>query len=343
MANPPSNGNKKETNAAVKAKTPYKKRYAKSKAKPKSNNDKLWKSDWAKAIRAPTLAESQKELSPWDKPYPPLNNSSLGNFLTYSALSRYTLTTDTTQTKVFVFQPSSRGLFTTGEWKADGTYTSGSSGAGPTKRFFSDTDQPTNIRILRSGLRICNISSNDSTQGLVRVYQGSSAIDYQFQSASSDNITSTFANELVAIVDKNPKSKEYSAHQMQTQQEFVIAPCNFSSYNSYGKHPTYTDSTAQYQLDLKAPLDDMPMNVLILTFPPTTVAQSYSISMMSQLALRYPANQILSEISKPAVTGNENRTKKHHENVAKIGALSREAVLTGGFYPSGVWDGGGPI
>lgn len=303
----------REAKKGKKGKMPYKKRAAPKAAVQKKNNGKL------------TLTQAQKEMSPFGKDYPPLNPHSLGNFTTFNSLSRHTLSTSTTDTKVFVFMPSVRGIYQAAEWNGTTGEETAPATMSPTYRF-SANDTPTAMRPLRAGIRIRNTTSNQDVGGVIRVLQTSSPIEWLFQSPSITWLTPAMVGELVASCRSNPKSVEYSSHSLcYGTNEFVIAPATSASYNSYGDAFKHQVSAASFQEQLNSMLNDMSMNTLIIVFEPTSVINTYSITMCHQMALRYPANSVLNELAKSHKKPSDART---HEQIHEILQNGGSVALT---------------
>ena len=307
---------KLEREAKKGAKAPmsgYKKKALKPAPKKNAGNAKM------------SLTAAQKEMSPFGKDYPPLNPNSLGNFTTFTTMSRHTLSTSTTNTKVFVFMPSIRGIYQAAEWDGVTGVESAPGTMSPTYRF-ATADTPTSMRPLRSGLRIRNTTSNQDVGGIVRVLQQSSPIEWDFVSGSSTSLTSAMVGELTSACETNPKSVEYSAHSLCFgTNEFVIAPATSSAYNSYGNQFTASTGAANFQAELNSMINDMPMNILIITFEPTSVVNTYSITMCDQLALRYPTNTVLNEMAKPHRKPTDARSSERIHEILQNGGT---VVLT---------------
>ena len=195
----------------------------------------------------------------------------------------------------------------------------------PTYRF-ATADTPTSMRPLRSGLRIRNTTSNQDVGGIVRVLQQSSPIEWDFVSGSSTSLTPAMVGELTSACETNPKSVEYSAHSLCFgTNEFVIAPATSSAYNSYGNQFTASAGAANFQAELNSMINDMPMNILIITFEPTSVVNTYSITMCDQLALRYPTNTVLNEMAKPHRKPTDARSSERIHEILQNGGT---VVLT---------------
>lgn len=268
-----------------------------------------------------SLNSAQRLLSPFLHVKPPPSNSSLGNFTTYNGISRHVLLTSTTHHTVLIYQPSVRGVYGIAQWNAD-TGTVGSIDNSPLYRFAS-SDTPISTRPMRGALRIRNTTSNQDISGLVQVLSISSPLEFEFTTPTALDITTTFAAELRAMCASNPKSREFTARELSVgQNEFVSSPACFSDYNSYGKHMFTTTTTAA---GLQAEYDnvrvDMPMNIIIVMFPPSSVINSYSITIGQQNAMRYPTNVLLGEMSTPHdKPRNPKLLETAHELVAKSGS-----------------------
>ena len=274
--------------------------------------------------RSVSLLEAQSYMSPFGKEYPPQNPNSLGHFTTLSSVSRQTISTSTTNSKVFVFMPGVRGVFQTGLWDVTtGLFTGGSAAYGPTARFLN-ADAPINMRPLRAGVRIRNVTSNQDVGGMVRVLQQSAPLEWEFVNPISQDITTNMTAELESACSSNPRSYEKTGQSfIDGENEIVISPCTMSSYNSYGNAPFDAAAGASaYQSQVGSLGTDMPMNLVIILFEPTSAVNTYSLTFCEQMALRYPSNTVLNELGKPHSKVTDSKFIDNvHEKLAEHGHI----------------------
>lgn len=272
---------------------------------------------------AHTPASSISYMSPWNKVSPPLNDNSLGNFLTVNLVSKYSLTTSTTKSIIVWINSSARGVYQGGAWDQDGLNLSPSNIDLSPAFKFSTSDIPLSYRPLRSGVRIRNITSNQNVGGLVRVLQQSSPVVVAWAGGGNTDIFNTIFDDWRAAIQSSPKTVEYTGHSfVEGTNEFVISPATMAAYNSYGPLAfVFAVGTATYKTQMEAQETDMAMNNLLLEFPATDVANVYSITVMHQVALRYPTNTLLSDLSRPHVLpANSDTIKKTHSDLANHGS-----------------------
>jgi hypothetical protein len=274
--------------------------------------------------RKPVMKRVDKSLditymSPFDKfSVPPINNNSAGNFTTINSVSRFNIQTSTTGSIIFIYNPSSRTIHQAGAWSSStGNLISGITS--PSFRFTSDT--PTNYKPLRAAIRIKNVTENQQIGGLVRILQSSSPIDITFLASNSFALTSGSSESLLDLVTSNSHSREYTAMTLGTHNcEQIISPATMSAYNSYGDQFSITTGVVAFQEAFESTKSDMAMNSVIMIFEQTSSVNSYSITLCAQNALRYPANSILQEMSKPNSKGDQSQVDKVHEALLKNGS-----------------------
>lgn len=284
-----------------------------------------------------TVSQSLEYMSPFNKQsIPPSNNFALGNFTTTDLLSRFTLSTSTTDNTIFIYDSKIRGIWQAGAWtgvKGAGTapLVGQSHNQAPLYRFYdgSSETQPIAVKPLRAGIKLKNVSENQLIGGTVRVLQISSPLEWEFEggaSAGTATLTENFKNELLSMTEQNPRSVVYSGVEMSRgESEFVIAPCNASAYNSYGTlFYTSAVDTAKFEECVKSFVYDMSMNTIIFVFEPTTSVQKYTITMGGQYGFRYPANTILQHNARqPKATLTDGTIQRIHGDVQSHGSKKK--------------------
>lgn len=279
-------------------------------------------------------------MSPFGKEYPPSNPNSLGNFTCASLLSRATVVTSTSQSLVLVFTPSARNVYQASLWNAaTGVRDASFSSAGaPTYRFYN-TDTPIGYRPLRAGLRIRNTTSAQDQGGAVRILQQSSPIEFEWASVTSPpvnvDLTAAMATELAKATGSNPRAMEYTGVDLGTGlNEVVLGPATASSYNSYGPGAFSSGSgNVEFQSAFDAMKSDMPMNTLVIVFEPTATAQTYSLTLGVQAALRYPSNTLLGSLAKASRPAKDGAfIQSVHDHVGDSGVHNSLESADTGFY-----------
>lgn len=257
-------------------------------------------------------------MSPFGKIEPPVNNNSLGNFTTLNLLSRFEFSTSTTIRKVLLFNPSVRGIYQVALWNQDGSVASNDIlDSSPTYKLRNEA--PVNMRPMRAGLRIRNTTANQDVAGIVRMLQQSSALEFEFINPLTSAVSVNFIDEIVQSVEQNPKSHEMTGQELcKGHNEQVISPCVYSQYNSYGNNPFNSNIGAEpLQVSFNNMVRDMPMNICVMVFEPTSSINTYSITLAEQVATRYPATTILNELGKSHIKSkNDDFINKVHEHVA---------------------------
>lgn len=287
-----------------------------------------------------SYSQSLEYMSPFGKTEPPSNNFSLGNFTTTNLLSRFTLTTSTTNNVIFVYNSGIRGIWQAACWESPtgagtGTLIGGTHNQAPLYRFYngSSETQPIAVKPLRSGVKLHNTTENQLVGGSVRCLQISSPLEWEFEggaSAGTATLTENFKNELLQMANQHPQSVEYTGQELSKQESiFVTAPCNASAYNSYGNDfYTAASSTADFETCVNLFARDMSMNIMVFVFAPTSSAQKYTITMGAQYAFRYPANTILGENAKKhKATMTDEQISDIHSVVQNHGAKKKPLVV----------------
>ena len=96
---------------------------SKRKATVQSDKPAKEKPTYDKKVSSTKVVTSQMSasyMSPFGKHFPPQNYNSLGNCVTAPLMSRFTVSTSTTESIVVVFSPSNRTIFQVGIWSVAG-------------------------------------------------------------------------------------------------------------------------------------------------------------------------------------------------------------------------------
>lgn len=247
-------------------------------------------------------ADLVRYMSPFGKTEPPLNTESLGNYLTYNSQGRLAITTSTTNQILVIYNPSIRGIYQVGAFNitaiesTSGVSISNSFDAAPLFKFKDNTDSPISYRPQRAAVKIQNLSSANNTSGLIKVFQTSSPLEYQY--VDTFNMLPSVAWEFKNYVEKQATTVEYTArHFTDNAVEFVISPATITAYHSYGITPFMSNSVAykpQQQAD--AAQIDMSMNAILILFDKVDAPNTYNLTFGLQNAFRFPANTIPNEL-----------------------------------------------
>lgn len=270
----------------------------KGKAKPKPKARQPYAVSRPRVSREISSLLAHKYMSPFDKGViPPYNNHSMGNFTCVNTLGRLTVTTSTQDPIIVIFAPSIRGVHQVGQWNGNnGNWVSNTELSSPTHKFGS-ADTPISFRPLRAGVKIRNITSNHDLAGIVRILKQSSAIEFEWQTASTHSLLYNVSQELVSSTQTNPKSKECTGVELSHAKEYVVSPATMANYNEYGGPFASATALTAVSAQMGQLIQDMAMENVIICFEPTSVAQTYSLTFGEQMALRYPTNTLLSELS----------------------------------------------
>jgi hypothetical protein len=244
---------------------------------------------------------AHKYMSPFENHSgPPQSTTSLGHFTTIDLSSQFTLDTSLTERVCIIYQPSNRSIYQILGLNLDtGLPLIATQTASPTYKFrAAGSESPlASIRPMRSGMKITNISENDTVSGLVKVLQQSSPLQYIFTSGATMETTTAFNTSVLESINNNHRTKEFSARQFQTTGEIVCAPCTYSSYNSYGSQFINIESIPNYQASMRAPINDMPINTILIVFEPTAVVQKYNIRLQTQTACRFATGSTIAQLA----------------------------------------------
>lgn len=273
---------------------------------------------------------SLKYLSPFDKNSTPPNlpaGGSLGNFLTVDNKSTFDVPTSTSDPLLILFQPSVRGAVNLAGYNLATGVAIANSSQWSTHNKYSVSDTPAVSKCLRAGIRLNNVSSAQNRDSIVRVLSISSPLEFEFQSSTSCDFTTTFASELLTMARTHPKARTYTAEDLSTgTNELVVSPATNASYMSYGTE-LYNNSTTctATQNQYRQASKDMAMNHVLIVLEPSNVVNKYTFTAMTQDAFRYPANTLLGALMSAHPTDNTGRTIQSIEHVRDNGSVLSEA------------------
>ncbi len=272
-----------------------------------------------------TTHAALKILSPWGKgtnPPPSSMAASMGNFVCQSLIGRTTVTTAGNE-RLMIFQPSIRGRLQLGVWGVTGalsspTFTGTIDNGSPTYRLIG-ADQPTQIRPLRAGIRLRNTSRADVVQGSIKVANLCVPFDWTsaWDAGTPGDLTSTFMNALVLMMNTSSAVREYTAHECIHQREWVCKPATRASYESYGGTFNNENSTGALASEFGGTASDMAMSCLVVMFSTTVDENSWDVSTALQCASRFPANTLLGDQHKNHLRQEETLANKVHDAAGK--------------------------
>ncbi|AXH75259.1 MAG: putative capsid protein [Circoviridae sp.] len=268
--------------------------------------------------------------------FPPPSNTSLGNFLTCPSTTKGTFTLAANEAAVLVFCPSVRGICQSKIWS---TTTGGDNFIA-----FPDDNSPTfklkdgpprSYRPLRAGMRIRNLNPGTTREGSVIVLNMATPLALTFASATSCSIPVSVVQGIAASIKTSPKSVLYTAEELsQGENTFVCYPATSSAYGSYGsKGFSSTHTAAAIQEAFQDAETDMSMSNLCVLITSGGNAQTYSIALSTQSALRYAENTLLASLQRNGVGTADARTvSTMHAQVEANGAniVPHESGSSGG-------------
>jgi len=279
---------------AAKKKAASQKKKAAPAAKKKAGSKKQASSSTAHAVV--DRAKDIKYMSPFGKTNPPVNNNSLGNFVTVPSLARGEIITSTAYGTVGVIIPSYPGSWKMFSWKeTDGVYLGG------LNLTHLHANPPSSIRPMRAGFKLRNSTQFTNIEGVVRILVASGGLEWAFANVldTSLDLQTTFITELVTMCSTNPKSVEYTMASLQSEKEFVIPPASMSDYNRYRDFSTESTSMNTIKGLLTATKTDMPMSTVVFHIPKASnTAQNLNLTIGQQDACRFPANELMASLSK---------------------------------------------
>lgn len=259
----------------------------------------------------PTISQALRFLSPWGKGQNPLpSQESLGVFTTLSHIGRFNLQTQPTAGSgpiLMVYQPSARGIYQVSTWQDTGVVWEGGHLLDGPLASMATADAPLQMRCMRAGVRIKNVTESRNVGGTVRIFVSSSPIDLSFVGTSA-NLTVPSFNSIVETARTNPRAREYGGIDFAKSDysEIVLPPAVFASFNSYGNAPFRDDATIGDYLATQASVaQDMSMASLIVVWEQASLQNDYAVSIACQNAYRYPTNTTLGNMAAPAPHGNQ--------------------------------------
>jgi hypothetical protein len=271
-----------------------------------------------------------KYLSPFDKNNTaPLLPQSLGNFLTVDNMTRFEVPTSTSDPILVLFQPSVRGSINITGYNLTTGVAIANSSQWSTRYKYATADTPTVIRCLRAGIRMNNISNSNTRDGVVRVLQFSSPLEFEFTSASSCDLTTNFASELLSMVRSHPRARSYTAESLSSGiNELVVAQATNASYNSYGTDFFIPETTcAKTQEQFNNAQKDMSHNNVLIVLESTASVNKMEFTGMTQDGLRFPAFQLLSTLQKPSRVDESGYIQRVHETVQGEGSALHDTSI----------------
>lgn len=255
--------------------------------------------------------------------YPPPSSLSLGNFVCIPSTTKGSFVLPANETVVVLFAPSVRGIIQSKIWSS----TSG----GDYYAAFPDSNSPTHkfkdsnvkaYRPLRAGCRIRNLNSATTREGSCIVLNSSNPTSLIFNGASTA-LTPASAASIADSIKNSSKSRLYTAEELsQGENTFVNFPCVQSSYHSYGDDGfNSTEDITNVQLAFHNAETDMAMSNMLLLITSGANAQTYSISLSVQSALRFSENTILGNMEKHGTgTAAPSEVQSIHSDVTQNGA-----------------------
>lgn len=251
-----------------------------------------------------TLLEKKKlvqELSDlqymdaFDKEYAP-SIQTMGNFNTLSKISRFSLSTSTSTETIFLFIPSTSGIYQTFAWNSAGGLIPQFQANGPI--FSLSTEPPLEMRTFRSSVRIRNVTKADNVGGSIQLIQTATPLEIDWASTTSGDITSTYFGELKTMITQSSKSREYSGGEFCTgDKTLIMCPATLDGYQSW-KSFNSDSGWSGLQISTNLGQTSMSMQTLMIYLPQNTEVNTYNFTICSQVALRYPVGTILNDLSR---------------------------------------------
>jgi hypothetical protein len=191
--------------------------------------------------------------------------------------------------------------------------------------------QPTNIRASRGTVGIINSTAVQSVSGTISVLQIVNNLEWEFDTTVALNVTSTFQNEITAMLTNNSKSKEYSASDFSSQKKFSLLPSSMAKLQEYRPFVDFTLLTnAQKAAHIIESAGNYSHGTLIIKFNSPSVANSYTLQYNGQLSCRHPANSLLGSLGKKTPNANENTINTVVENASSASAQGDHSTVTYG-------------
>jgi len=224
----------------------------------------------------------------------------MGNFNTLTKISRFSMSTSTTTETIFLFMPSTSGVYQTLAWNADGVLIPNFYTNGPI--FSLMTEPPLEMRTFRSSVRIRNVTKADDVGGSIQLIQTATPLEISWANTNSADITSDYFGELKSMITQSSKSREYSGQEFCTgDKTLVMCPATLDGYQSWKNFitPSLTESGwSSLQISTNLGQTSMSMQNLLIYFPQGTEVNTYNFTICSQVAVRYPIGTILNDLSR---------------------------------------------
>ena len=170
----------------------------------------------------------------------------------------------------------------------------------------------------RLSLRIRNVSKADNIQGVVHALTVPEPVHVQLDAANPPKLIAATRDALVKGLEKDPRTKTFSAHSLSRTHTFVTPPAHMNNISSwYEFKPLYVvDGNEQFfdhgkqEENNKALAEGVraPLCTALIYFPAVndTVAasQTYEITAHIQNSVQYGADSVMNSHSQPATPGN---------------------------------------
>lgn len=272
------------------------------------------------------LNEQLLYMSPFDKSDPPVIPNSMGNFVTVQNMTRRSIQTNGPlgNPKALIFVPSARGNVNALVYDLSSGVVESNSHLFSTLARYTGDDAPIQTKCLRAAIKISNTSNQADRSSTVAILQISSAINFEYTSTASLNLTTDCAGEILQMVRTHPKSRIYTAEQLCTNDNcLIVAPATSSSYSSYGDSlflgGAFSDGNSK--LCFQNAQKDMSMNNVIVLFETASAINDYLITLQSQDGMRFQAFSLLGTLQKPPIVAKDRkRLDDTHKGVQDNGS-----------------------
>lgn len=244
----------------------------------------------------------------------PMPNS-LGTFQTASFSRRQSVTSNISGNFVYIAYQFTPSQVTGLVWTQTPTPSAVATGS---VIFFPDMNStpPQNMRNSRATLTLLNTTASTSVAGSVSSLYVNNGLDWDFSaSTSAVELSVAFQNEINTMIETNTKSKIHGAANFigdKMNQQFSLIPSSMANLEEWAQ---YVDGLFDATTTKNALINgarNFSHSTLLLRIEPTAVANTYSILINNQFALRYPSNSILSSIGQHEQKYiNKNLVEKH--------------------------------
>ena len=163
-----------------------------------------------------------------------------------------------------------------------------------------DSTPPTHIRASRLTASLINTTAITNVAGSVSFLFLQNGLEWEFDS-TTNSVSIAFQNEVRTMIESNSRSKIYSAQHFvgdTANNKFSLIPVSMANLEEWRLYGNALGTSTSIKDALTNGSNNFSHSTLIIRIENTTVSNTYTLMVNAQFSARYPANSIISSISK---------------------------------------------